>query len=262
MDLFASDLDNTLIFSHRHREAGDVCVERLEGREQSFCTARGLALLARVKERAEFIPVTTRSVEQYKRIQWPPDCAPRYAVTDNGGVLLCDGVRDPRWWEETRALAEPWEGALEQARELLSHIPMPGRWRLVDGLFLFAACDTPEGAQGAAELVQGRTGLELAVSGRKLYLLPPPLHKGEALRRLRERFRPRTVLCAGDSEMDLPMLRRAEIAILPQELTQKEALPGARVHRGRERFCEFVLQTALEGLILEKEYSSHECNRL
>ena len=140
MDLFASDLDNTLIFSHRHREEGDVCVERLEGREQSFCTSREPALLARVRERAEFIPVTTRSVEQYRRIQWPPDCAPRYAVTDNGGILLCDGVEDPRWREETRTAAEPWEGALRQAQELLSHTPMLRRWGLVDGQIGRASC--------------------------------------------------------------------------------------------------------------------------
>ena len=27
--LFASDLDNTLLFSHKHAQAGDVCVEYL-----------------------------------------------------------------------------------------------------------------------------------------------------------------------------------------------------------------------------------------
>ena len=136
------------------------------------------------------------------------------------------------------------------------------RWGLVDGLFLFAACDAPERAQTAAELLRGRTGLELAVSGRKLYLLPPPVNKGEALRRLRARFHPRSVLCAGDSEMDLPMLRQADTAILPQALAQREEIPGARVHRGQKGFCEFVLQAALEGLISEKEFSCHERNRL
>ena len=32
--LFASDLDNTLLFSHRHRQPEDRCVERLNGAEQ------------------------------------------------------------------------------------------------------------------------------------------------------------------------------------------------------------------------------------
>ena len=30
--LFASDLDNTLLFSHRHRQDTDRCVEYLEGK--------------------------------------------------------------------------------------------------------------------------------------------------------------------------------------------------------------------------------------
>ena len=32
--LFASDLDNTLLFSRRHSRPGDVCVEMLDGKEQ------------------------------------------------------------------------------------------------------------------------------------------------------------------------------------------------------------------------------------
>lgn len=36
--LFASDLDNTLLFSHRHRQPEDRCVERLNGAEQGFFT--------------------------------------------------------------------------------------------------------------------------------------------------------------------------------------------------------------------------------
>ena len=34
--LFASDLDNTLLFSHQHAQAGDVCVEYLDGKAQGF----------------------------------------------------------------------------------------------------------------------------------------------------------------------------------------------------------------------------------
>lgn len=34
--LFASDLDNTLLVSHQHAQAGDVCVEHLDGKAQGF----------------------------------------------------------------------------------------------------------------------------------------------------------------------------------------------------------------------------------
>ena len=38
--LFASDLDNTLLFSHQHAQAGDVCVEYLDGKAQGRSTGR------------------------------------------------------------------------------------------------------------------------------------------------------------------------------------------------------------------------------
>lgn len=34
--LLACDLDNTLIYSYKHRVPGDSCVEWLDGQEQSF----------------------------------------------------------------------------------------------------------------------------------------------------------------------------------------------------------------------------------
>ena len=246
--LFASDLDNTLIFSHRHREEGDVCVELLEGREQSFCTPRSLALLAQVCAGAAFLPLTTRSVAQYRRIRWPQGCAPRYAAAANGGILLEEGVPDPAWQEKSRSLMDPWRGALAEAEQLLAQAPMLRRWGQVDGLFWFAVCDTPEEAQAGAEFFISRTGLEVSASGRKLYLYPPPLDKGSGLKRLRARFRPERVLCAGDSELDLPMLRAADLAILPEALAQREDFSSAKVHTGQPRFPEFVLQTVLAEL--------------
>ena len=75
--LFASDLDNTLLFSHRHRQPGDRCVELLNGAEQGFFTQRTLDLLPQVVQRVQLLPVTTRSIEQYRRIRWPEETVPR-----------------------------------------------------------------------------------------------------------------------------------------------------------------------------------------
>lgn len=243
--LFASDLDNTLLFSYRHRADTDLCVERLEGREQGFCTRKSLELLARVRERTCFIPVTTRSVEQYRRIAWPPECAPRYAVTANGGVLLDGGAEDREWRARTEDLAAPWRGELLALQGRLPEAPILKRCRMVDGLYLFAACDDGESAQAGGRFFAGRTSLDIAVSGRKVYFFPPPINKGEAVRRLRERFRPDRVICAGDSTIDVPMLRAADTAILPGA----DLLPeggSLRVHRGEGRFPDFVLASVLE----------------
>lgn len=244
--LFASDLDNTLMFSHRQREEGDVCVERLEGRQQGFCTRRTLELLARAAERCLFVPVTSRSVEQYLRIQWPEDCRPRYAAAANGGVLLEEGRADPAWLEGSLELTAPWQEELRRLEGRLGALPGDKRFRIVDGLYLFAACDEAGQAQALGQLLAGESGLDTEVSGRKVYFFPPPLSKGTALERLKEKFSPRLTVCAGDSVIDVPMLRRAEIAAVPRAGLLEH--PGVRVHSGGGRFSDFVAETVLAQL--------------
>lgn len=34
--LFASDLDNTLLYSYRHKQANNICVEKIVEKEQGF----------------------------------------------------------------------------------------------------------------------------------------------------------------------------------------------------------------------------------
>lgn len=244
--LFASDLDNTLLFSARHRREGDLCVELLEGREQGFCTPKTLELLARAREALLFVPVTSRSIEQYRRIAWPPACAPRYAVTTNGGILLDRGVSDPDWEAQSRELIRPYAGELDRLERRLGEAPTLRRFRRVDGLFLFAACDDPAGAEAGGRFFRSQTALEIAVSGRKVYFFPPPLTKGQAVRRLRQRFRPDRVLCAGDSVIDVPMLREGDGAILPEASLLGPEGPGSRwIPEAGDRFPDFVMETAV-----------------
>ena len=58
--LFASDLDNTLLFSHRHRQPEDRCVERLNGAEQGFFTRETPDLLPQVVQRVHLLTIATR----------------------------------------------------------------------------------------------------------------------------------------------------------------------------------------------------------
>ena len=86
--LFACDLDNTLIHSHKRRRTGDICVEYYVDQEQSFMSPKALDLLKKISERVLFVPVTTRSINQYRRIFWTEDFLPRYAVVANGAYFL------------------------------------------------------------------------------------------------------------------------------------------------------------------------------
>ena len=149
--LFASDLDNTLLFSHQHARAGDVCVEYLDGKAQGFFPPSVIRGLAQINRTMRFVPVTSRSIAQFLRIQFPPGCVPKYALVANGGLLLRNGAVDPAWQARSLALAAPWRGELAKAGELLAQVPLPLRARMVDDLYLFAACDSPaEAAQALA----------------------------------------------------------------------------------------------------------------
>lgn len=242
--IFASDLDNTLLFSWKHAVETDVCVELLKGAPQGYLTQNAQGYLRRITAEMLFIPVTSRSIEQYRRIQFPEGCRPRYAVTTNGAILLADGEVDPLWLQESEEAVRPWREALEETLAALQDQAMAKRCRIVDGMYTFAACETAEDAQALWEAMEGRTALERQVSGRKVYFFPPPVNKGSALERLRRRFPAERVLCAGDSEMDVPMLREADLAIVPDEaLMAGVPCKQQAVWDGAERFYDFVLRT-------------------
>ena len=150
--LFASDLDNTLLFSHRHRQPEDRCVERLNGAEQGFFTRETPDLLPQVVQRVHLLPITTRSIEQYQRIQWPDGTAPRIALTANGAVLLRDGQVDRAWHAASQALARDHRYA---PAAVLDHLTRQGgatSVRCVEGVYVYAAYPDIPAAERVAEL--------------------------------------------------------------------------------------------------------------
>ena len=142
--LFASDLDNTLLFSHRHRQPEDRCVERLNGAEQGFFTRETPDLLPQVVQRVHLLPITTRSIEQYQRIQWPDGTAPRIALTANGAVLLRDGQVDRAWYAASQALVRDHREALAAVLDHLTRQGGATSVRCVEGVYV------PDPGRGAA----------------------------------------------------------------------------------------------------------------
>ncbi len=248
--LFATDLDNTLLFSHKHRRPGDVCVELLDGAEQGFMTsAVWEELLPAVSDAVTLLPVTTRSIAQYQRIQWPNGSEPAWAVTTNGGILLDHGTPDSNWMKESLRQAARHQSDLAQLYRELPNYDWCLRRKMVDGLYLFAVC--PEGTpmEDCKAFFQGRTALTVEPSGRKLYFFPPELHKGAGVLQARRRFASSLLVCAGDTVLDVPMLRLADLALVPDgglarlvDETGKRVLVCPKT----QRFSEFVLRAVLE----------------
>ena len=213
--LFACDIDNTLIYSRKHPHEGWPCVEWIHGKEQAYMSPETLRLL----EGTEAVPLTSRSREQYLRIRWPRPMP--LAVTANGADLLVEGAPDEDWRRESDARIAPWRNELERAFAALRPSPRYIRCRLVDEAYLFVYCAPEVDPRREAEGLRRDTGLDVQASGKKIYLLPPPLNKGSALARLKARLMAEHTLAAGDSEMDIPMLRAAQIALIPAALKDK-----------------------------------------
>lgn len=240
--IFFTDLDGTIIRSASRKREGDAAVEYKDGCEIACISSESARRLAELSEKCSIIPVTSRSIEQYKRIVIP-GFAPRYAVVDNGGNLLADGVPDKDWAAWSSKIAEKRGAELTACRKLLEDDPDRSfEVRLVDGLFLFTKSGDPE--RTLERLRAAAVGLDLYNTGAKVYAIPKELNKGAAVQRLAEVLgrRGEKILCAGDSVMDVPMLKIADIKVYPEDMGLE--LGGVTCQRGK--FCEFVVNKAAE----------------
>ena len=249
--LFACDLDNTLLFSWRHRRAGDLCVELLYGQEQGFMPPRAANLLASVKKLVRFVPVTTRSLEQYRRIVWPDGCSPEYAVVANGAILLKNGGIEERWRKASEDLISPYRDELSALMPEFGDPSKFRRCRIVDDAYLFVSCCPDVNPSDCVCTCGAGSCLDVVSFGQKVYFFPPEINKGNALRRLKERFHPAAAIAAGDSTIDIPMLNEADLAIIPA------GFPAAFIHppyrmapENGISFSEFMLE------VVRKEYQN------
>ena len=200
------------IHSYKHKTDDDICIEIYNGREQSFISSRAVELLKEVIKKVLFIPVTTRSIEQYQRIQWLEGIKPEFAVVSNGANLIHNDNIDKNWRHDTYHYIQPYINELNQQQILLSQNPNFTICRIVDDSFLFLKCFDDVDVESISTELQAQTNLTVQYSGQKIYLFPPKLNKGEALLQLKKLFNPDKVFCAGDSVIDVPMLNLSDIA--------------------------------------------------
>lgn len=223
--VLATDLDRTMIYSRRARALGSdddaaVCVEIADGKPSSWTAAAAAAELARLAEAALVVPVTTRIVEQYRRVLLPGP-APKYAVATNGGVLLVDGHVDADWTRTVAARLRdsyPLDRVWDQLAQLC-HSEFTDQLRNASRLFCYAVVRPARLPEGFVADVSGwaaERGWLTSLQGSKLYLVPERLTKSAAVARVRELADADTVLAAGDSLLDVDLLLAAERGIHPR----------------------------------------------
>lgn len=232
--LFACDLDNTLIHSHKKRRDGDICVEIYDGHEQSFISPRALDLLKKLAAQISFVPITTRSIAQYRRIFWTADFRPKSAIVANGAYLL-DGDGCENFLRGV--VDEKISAELETLREKFSSDERFNICRIVDESFLFLRrSDDFDGE------ISFDTNLIVGQTGKKIYLFPPKLNKGAALTKLADELSATKIFCAGDSEIDLPMLELADVAFSPKNLRGRNFVTCSDAPDFAEEFLQQILE--------------------
>ncbi len=224
----SSDLDRTLIYSPAALQLSDAdeqvptlaAVEVLEGRPHSFMTLRAARQLTRVAEAATFVPTTTRTVAQFRRVRFV-DIAPEWAVTSNGGNILFRGEVDQGWHRRLEAQIDATGTSLAQVKHELREHTDPSwalKRRVGDELFCYLVVDPalmpddflPWWHQWCAE-----RGWVVSVQARKVYAIPSPLSKENAIAEVMARVGGQRLLAAGDGALDAGLLRVADAGFRP-----------------------------------------------
>lgn len=235
--LVTVDLDRTLIYSATaiaegatiETPAADLlasahCVEIYQGRPQSFMSPTAMASLLRLDAVAHVVPTTTRTIEQYQRIELPMGI-PDFAITSNGGNILVGGHPDPHWTKRVADLLGTLGVGVQAVFERLARDAADAPWlrtmRIADGLFCYVVVElellppqvVPAWAGWAAE-----RGWNVSRQGRKIYVMPDPVTKQLAIDEVRTRLAvtPTASYAAGDGVLDQPMLLGADAAIRPR----------------------------------------------
>jgi hydroxymethylpyrimidine pyrophosphatase-like HAD family hydrolase len=259
-----SDLDLTLIYSlNQLHKRGDVSTGKLVAEEYqnaplSFMSVKTWSLLKQFIADAQnhFIPVTTRTFEQYSRIAFP-DVTVRNAVVLNGAQIVVDGQLDKIWSKQVQQGIEQHHGTYSpdfiyehMVKKRLENSSEVKTMRLADEIFPYVvahSADCPE-VDSVTKDIAEKTGYIRSKQGRKTYLVPKNVSKGAAVRELRNRLGIDFAFASGDSLLDFTMIPEVEQFIHPSHGDTPPELPN-------------VLPTQVEGIgasemILETVISS------
>ncbi|SNS13177.1 hypothetical protein SAMN05443665_1001136 [Actinomadura meyerae] len=225
--LVCSDLDRTLIYSAPAfgLDGPDetmprlLCVEFYQGKPLSYMTESSARTLETLAAAAVFVPTTTRTPEQYRRIHLL-EKPPAYAICANGGHILVDGEDDPEWARAVRARVAEGCAPLDDVRH---HLAQTGgdfvlKQRTASDLFAYTVVDRAALPAGWVDDLTGwcaERGWRTSLQGRKVYCLPACLTKAAAAGEVARRTGAAATLAAGDSLLDIELLEAADRSIRP-----------------------------------------------
>lgn len=225
--IYASDLDRTLIYSlNAIGVPGDapglVPAEVIDGRTVSYISQQALDMLKELAAKIVFMPVTTRTIAQYRRINlFQETVIPDYAVTSNGGNILVNGVVDQEWRAAVGRLVERGSVPAEEASRIVRSV-VRAEWitseRYCDELFYTFVVHRDSLPLDEITRMAERLdalGWKVSLQGRKLYIVPEAVNKSDAILHVRRTVRSGPMVASGDSLLDKSLLAAADYAIAP-----------------------------------------------
>ena len=235
--LFASDLDRTLIYSKNSRgqevnEQDYAAVEWIDEKPTAFMTNRGLELFQHIASSINFIPVTTRTAEQYNRITglFHTIEKPKYAIVSNGAVILENGNPLTEWSDKVIEQMQQNSTSIEHVLpQLEAYIKNKFVLKVMqaESWFVYLIIDeqvfSVEEFENLTQIFY-QQGFTLSHQGRKVYIMPTCINKSTALQFVAERIAANTVIAAGDSMLDFDMVLNADHGFIPSH--------GEAIHKG------------------------------
>lgn len=222
--IFASDLDRTLIYSTAFVKDVMKDINVIEYKDEIPLTYIAEAARKKLKflsERICFIPVTSRSLEQFRRLTlFNEDISNKYAVVANGGIILKDNEIDLEW---EKIIHEKMSGILyigelmNSFKKLLEHENVKSA-RICDEMFIYIVLYDKQIEDEyivTLSILCKEAGYEVVKNGRKIYILPYFLNKWEPLKYIMEKEKETLIISAGDSILDLPMLKNSHKGLIP-----------------------------------------------
>lgn len=225
--MFATDLDRTIIYSKKALEdlgpaVNDqlYAVEKKADSEIAFMTKKAFDILKEISQEMLLVPVTTRTTSQFRRIFIFGDHVPvKYAITFNGAEILYEGEPLPDWRESISYRLKQECSSLEELKDILRQnlCKVKGELKSAEGLFLYYLLEERLSTDQVQEFKRAASsyGWRISYQGRKLYFMPNPISKGEAVSFVKEREGIHTLIGAGDSLLDEDFLVKCDHSFIP-----------------------------------------------
>nr|WP_272507445.1 HAD family hydrolase [Clostridium aestuarii] len=249
-----------MIYSRRLIEENDknsVLVERYLGEELSFMKESVINKLKKLRNKVLFIPVTTRTIDQYNRIFGIKDeIKPKYAIVSNGGNILIDGQIDTEWRNKIKTDVDKIINYRFIEKRFLQNFKDTSwinKMIFRDGLF-FSIHFKDKNLIDIEELENFKQWAEknhwkVSLQTRKLYLVPEPVNKWSALIYIKNKEKKKKIISAGDSFLDYPLLINADYSICAAHGELKELIEKNDVKQKHITMTERIGINASEEII-------------